>query len=85
MFFKAVGLVLSKIIAVIAAAIGLLVSLLPPSPFQLMDTSGFGDLIAQVNYFIPINEFVVITEAWLVAVGVYYVYSIFARWLKAIH
>lgn len=68
----------------IGFALQSLLKLFPPSPFQFILDSDFADLVSKINWFIPIYEFVVIGEAWLVAVGIYYLYSVFARWIKAI-
>lgn len=82
--FKILGLFFQKIINIVSAALGALVGLLPNSPFTFVANSQFADLVAKINFFIPIYEFMAILQAWLVAVGVYYLYSIFARWVKAI-
>ena len=68
----------------IAATINLLFSFFPSSPFSFLSNSQFSDLLGQINFFIPVYEFVSITEAWLVSVALYYLYSIWARWVKAI-
>lgn len=64
--------------------VDLLYSFLPDSPFVIVSGSGFGDLISKINYFIPIYEFLAIMETWLVAIAIFYVYSMFARWIKAV-
>lgn len=58
--------------------------LFPTSPFTIVQNSQYNQLLANINYFIPIYEFIVILEGYLVAVGVYYLYSVWARWVKAI-
>lgn len=58
--------------------------LFPPSPFKIVENTAFGDLLAKINYFIPVYEMVTIGEAWLVAVTLYYAVSIMARWAKTI-
>jgi len=78
------GIILQKIINAVGAGLGLLVSLFPQSPFTFLDSSQFSDLISKINFFIPVYEFVVILQSWIVAVTVYYLYSVFARWAKAI-
>lgn len=82
--FKGLSKFLQLIIDAIVAVLNGLCSLFPPSPFKIIEHTGFGDLIAKINYFIPVYEFVAIGEAWLVAVGIYYAISIVARWVKAI-
>ena len=61
-----------------------IVGLFPPSPFRVVSMSQFNDILSTVNYFLPIYEFVVIMETYLVVIGIYYAYSYFARWLNAI-
>jgi hypothetical protein len=78
------GVILQKIINAVGSALAFLVSLFPQSPFSFIDSSQFSDLISKINFFIPVYEFIVIAQSWLVAVAVYYLYSVFARWVKAI-
>lgn len=58
---------------------------LPRSPF-----SAFRDLAANipflgmVNWFIPVSEMIAVVEAWTVAIALYYLYSVVARWIKLI-
>lgn len=64
---------------------GLLVSVLPTSPFQeyisdFVPPSWLGYL----NWFLPVGTFLSILSAWLVAIGLYYLYSVIARWIKVI-
>lgn len=84
MLISAIFFVLNKIIEIIGFLVGILYSVLPPSPFTIMQKSEFSSLISQINYFLPVYEFVAILETWLLAIAVFYVYSIFARWLKAV-
>ncbi len=84
MFFEALSKFLQFLIDAIGGLLSLLVGLLPSSPFNFVVNSQFGELISQINYFIPIYEFVTILQAWLIAVGLYYLHSIWARWVKAI-
>jgi len=84
MLISAIFFVLNKIIEIIGFMVGILYSVLPPSPFTIIENLEFSSLISQINYFLPIYEFVAILETWLLAIAVFYVYSIFARWLKAV-
>ncbi len=60
-------------------------SFLPDSPFR-----GFLDNLAEVpylgylNYFIPISDFLTLLSVWGAAVGLFYVYSVLLRFVKAI-
>ena len=59
--------------------------LLPTSPFAAyIDALENIPFLAYLNYFLPISTFVAIGEAWLVAVGLFYLYSISLRWIRAI-
>lgn len=84
MFISAIFFVLNKIIEILGFLVGILYSVLPPSPFTIIENTEFSSLISQINYFLPVYEFVAILETWLFAIAVFYVYSIFARWLKAV-
>ncbi len=84
MFFKGLAAFLQVLINVLGTVLGGLVGLLPKSPFQFASNSQFADLLAKINYFIPIYDFISILELWIVAVAAYYLYSVIARWLKAI-
>lgn len=81
---KIIFWILQKIIDIVGLALSSLIGLLPNSPFSSLASSPMGDLLSKINFFVPIYEFVAIIQAWLVCVAVYYVYSIFARWIKAI-
>lgn len=84
--FKILSGFLQKIINITGDILKLIISILPNSPFVYITSpdSAFSGLLAKINYFIPIYEFVVIIQAWLVAVAVYYLYSVMARWSKLI-
>lgn len=62
-----------------------LMSVLPQSPFSGYIAS-FGDLpyLSWLNWFVPIGECITLLEAWLIAIALFYVYSIVLRWLKAL-
>ena len=73
----------STVISFIAS----ILKLLPESPFVILDNlsqTEFYEWIQYLNWFIPINTFISILEAWLVAIGIYYIYQIVLRWVKAI-
>jgi len=84
MLATALFAILNKILEIIGMVANVLYSLLPSSPFTIIENTEFSSLIAKINYFLPIYEFVVIMETWLVAIAIFYLYSLFARWIKAI-
>lgn len=55
------------------------------SPF-LKFFDSFKDLpaLGYLNWFFPVKDCLVVMAAYLVAVGVYYVYSVIMRWIRAI-
>ena len=62
-----------------------IIKLLPTSPFAAyLDKFTNMPYLRYINYFIPISDFIAIGEAWLVAVGLFYLYSIVLRWIRAI-
>lgn len=71
------------LINILVSFLNLLFGWLPDSPFAVV-TQKFGDYLSQINFFIPVYEFVAIGQAWLVAIGIWYSYVVIARWLKAV-
>lgn len=77
----------SSLTSAVTAMVGKVLSFLPDSPFLVLQNMSNSDMyqwIKWLNWFIPINTFVSIMEAWLVGIGLYYIYQIVLRWLKAI-
>ena len=62
-----------------------LLSALPRSPVtELIRSLGAMPFLGYINWFIPIGTFLKIGSAWLAAIGLYYLYSVIARWVKLI-
>lgn len=62
-----------------------IVSVFPLSPFApYIDKLGALPFIGYINWFIPIGTFATIAACWGLAIGLYYAYSIIARWVKVI-
>lgn len=61
------------------------IALLPSSPFniitELMTSIPYLDIL---NWFVPVTEIIAIGQAWLLAVGTFYVISMVLRWIKII-
>lgn len=68
----------------LGSVLSLIFSILPTSPFVILDNSVIADYLPYINYFVPLNEVIVILQAWLLAIGSYYIYQIALRWIKAI-
>jgi len=76
---------MDAILSLLKQALSWVVALLPDSPFKLIDNSPIKDLLPYINWFIPFDFMVTTFTAWLVAIAVYYVYSVILRWVKAIN
>ena len=75
----------SSIITTVNGLLDKALGLLPQSPFRaFIDEIGEHEWLGYVNWLIPIDKFIVIGEAWLVAVGLFYLVSVILRWAKAI-
>lgn len=60
-------------------------NLLPTSPFvAYIDALETMPYLSYLNWFVPVSSFIAIGEAWLVSVGLFYMYSIILRWIRAI-
>lgn len=75
---------LNVIIKAIGTVISFLTGLLPTSPFQAIDNSSVGEFLNGLAWIIPIPQIISILQAWVLAVGLYYVVQIALRWAKAI-
>ena len=62
-----------------------LATVLPTSPFR-EHIEAFANVpyLSYFYWFVPIKACLVIFASWLVAVGLFYVYSIAMRWVKMI-
>ena len=60
-------------------------ALLPTSPFtDFINACENLPYLGWLNWFVPVGQMIAIGEAWLVAIGLFYMYSIILRWIKAI-
>lgn len=60
-------------------------SFLPDSPFTpfIVSVSEW-EWLGWLNWFLPVGTFIKIGSVWLSAVGIYYVYQIILRWVRAV-
>lgn len=59
--------------------------LLPDSPFADIEIPAeVKKILGYVNYFVPIRAMLIIAGSWISAIGVYYLYQIILRRIKAI-
>lgn len=62
-----------------------LLSLFPTSPFaSFIEELAQLPFLGYLNWFVPVGEMLAVGTAWLAAIGLYYLYSILARWVKLI-
>lgn len=62
-----------------------ILDILPKSPFTFLDANPqVREILGFLNWFIPIDTMIGMTEAWLTAIGVYYVLQAILRWAKII-
>lgn len=62
-----------------------IISFLPLSPFADIATEINNSLgVGWLNYFFPVGLCMHTMDAWTVAIGLYYAYTVIARWLKVI-
>lgn len=59
-------------------------SFLPDSPFSKIDNSAIVEFVGYLNYLVPVAEIVSILTVWGSAIGIYYVYQIVLRWIRAV-
>ena len=60
-------------------------NLLPTSPFtSFIKACSDIPYLGWLNWFLPVGQCIAIAEAWLVAIGVFYMYSVILRWVRAI-
>lgn len=62
-----------------------LIEILPKSPFYYFDANPkVKQILCYLNWFIPIDIMLSITEGWLTAIALYYVFQVLLRWSKFI-
>ena len=61
-----------------------ILSVLPDSPFTMLDNSPIKPFLGYVNWFLPMDYILSVFQVWLPCIGVYYIYSVAMRWIKMI-
>lgn len=82
--FKGLAAFVQMLLNAVVNILNAVALLFPNSPFKIIENSGFADFLARINYFLPVYEFLVIAESWLVCVALYYAVAVVARWVKTI-
>lgn len=77
--------IFNSITELITKMFNLILNLLPHSPFtKIIDNIEDLPYLEYINWFIPFDLMIDVTLIWLGAVGLYYLYMIILRWVKAI-
>lgn len=64
------------IFAILVVAIGLAFKVLPTSPFlAYLGLSDLSSYLPYINYFVPIDAFIVISEEWLLAMSAWFIWK----------
>ena len=75
----------NKILCWLYEIIEKVLGLLPLSPFtEYIEKLKDMPFLGYLNWFIPIKELLIIGASWLGVIGLFYLYSIVLRWVKAI-
>lgn len=82
--FAALSKFLQHAIDLIILSINLLFSLFPDSPFRFVENLEYAEFISQINFFVPIYEFLAIAQAWIIAVAIFYIYYLWAKWVNVL-
>lgn len=57
---------------------------LPDSPFRSFVDSFDTSMFAPLSHVLPVAQMAAVFQAWIVAVGIYYMYTIILRWFKVV-
>ena len=83
-----IAFVFNFIIYLVGMIFNTLFSFLPDSPFSgmplMLKRSGILDLFSYASYILPIKQIISITFAWATCIGLYFIYSIALRFVKAV-
>lgn len=73
------------LVGLLQKVLGVILMLLPDSPFaKFTSAMGSNDMLGYAAYFLPLEQIIAVSEAWLIAVTTFYVWSVLLRWVQAI-
>lgn len=76
---------MSDMSALLDKFLNTILSVLPLSPFSdFISQLDALPYLGYINWFVPVGKMVDIGLLWLTAIGIYYLYSVIARWVKLI-
>lgn len=77
-----IGLI-NLIIKALGGIANMALSLLPPSPFMVLDSIEI-PFLNYLNWVLPIDFFIMVLGYWVGAIALYYVAQVILRWLKVV-
>ena len=83
MFWSALVSILNMIIKALSSVAGLVVLLLPKSPFIVLQGLNL-PYIDTLNWVLPISFCVSVLGYWVGAIALYYVVQVVLRWVKVV-
>lgn len=84
--FNILVYIINTIIWLFAAALNIIFSLLPNSPFTNIATYDLiiSKYLSNLAWILPIKQIISILGLWLGCMLIYYIYSVVMRWIKLI-
>lgn len=76
---------ITQILSFLNSALGKIMFFLPNSPFEsIINSIEKIDVLRYLSWIIPFSQIIAVSEAWLVSITIFYIYSAILRWVKAI-
>lgn len=79
LFVSLINLIIKSLGAIASFAL----SLLPPSPFKVLEGIEI-PYLKSLNWVMPISFFLNVLTYWVLAIAVYYVVQVVLRWVKVV-
>lgn len=79
-------IIINFLIEVITMLIGLIMSVLPDSPFKTLELFNFPglELLGYLDFVIPFDFILKVMGAWILCMGIYYIYKIIMKLIKVV-
>lgn len=85
MLINAIVWIINKSIAMLGSIAKMVLGLLPDSPFQAITVvSDVAPMLGSLNWIVPVGEILAILQAWVLAIGIFYIYQVILRWVKVV-
>jgi len=79
-------MIMDEMKAILDKFLQMLLQVFPRSPFaEVIDSlEGHLPFLQYLNWFVPVGKILEVAALWLTAIGIYYLWSVIARWVKLI-